>query len=81
MRVGVIGAGAVGAASLLSLVMRSPPACEIVVLAYFFARNSSFRSGPRADRFGPSPARIIAEFSGRQEVANRAAWKSQRASP
>jgi hypothetical protein len=36
---------------------------------------------PRADRFGPSPARIVAEFSGRQEVANRAAWKSQRASP
>jgi malate/lactate dehydrogenase len=32
MRVGIIGAGAVGAASLLSLVMRGPPACEIVVL-------------------------------------------------
>jgi malate/lactate dehydrogenase len=32
MRVGVIGAGAVGAASLLSLVMRGLPACEIVVL-------------------------------------------------
>ena len=32
MKVGIVGAGAVGAASLLSLVMRSPPACEIVVL-------------------------------------------------
>ncbi len=32
MKVGIIGAGAVGAASLLSLVMRGPPACEIVVL-------------------------------------------------
>ncbi len=32
MKVGSIGAGAVGAASLLSLVMRGPPACEIVVL-------------------------------------------------
>ena len=27
MKVGIIGAGAVGAASLLALVMRSPPAC------------------------------------------------------
>lgn len=32
MKVGIVGAGAVGAASLLSLVMRGPPACEIVVL-------------------------------------------------
>ena len=32
MKVGIVGVGAVGAASLLSLVMRSPPACEIVVL-------------------------------------------------
>jgi L-lactate dehydrogenase len=38
MRVGVIGAGAVGAASLLSLVMRGPPACEIVVLDKNYAR-------------------------------------------
>jgi L-lactate dehydrogenase len=32
MKVGIIGAGAVGSASLLALVMRGPPACEIVVL-------------------------------------------------
>jgi L-lactate dehydrogenase len=32
MKIGIVGTGAVGAASLLSLVMRSPPACEIVVL-------------------------------------------------
>jgi malate/lactate dehydrogenase len=38
MRVGIIGAGAVGAASLLSLVMRGPPACEIVVLDKNYAR-------------------------------------------
>jgi L-lactate dehydrogenase len=38
MRVGIIGAGAVGAASLLSLVMRGPPACEIVVLDKNHAR-------------------------------------------
>jgi hypothetical protein len=38
MRVGIIGAGAVGAASLLSLVMRGPPACEIIVLDKNYAR-------------------------------------------
>jgi L-lactate dehydrogenase len=38
MRVGFIGAGAVGAASLLSLVMRGLPACEIVVLDKNYAR-------------------------------------------
>jgi L-lactate dehydrogenase len=38
MRVGIVGAGAVGAASLLSLVMRGPPACEIVVLDKNHAR-------------------------------------------
>jgi L-lactate dehydrogenase len=38
MRVRVIEAGAVGAASLLSLVMRGPPACEIVVLDKNYAR-------------------------------------------
>lgn len=32
MKVGIVGAGAVGAASLLSLVMRGPPACEILVI-------------------------------------------------
>lgn len=32
MKIGIVGAGAVGAASLLSLVMRGPPACEIVAL-------------------------------------------------
>jgi L-lactate dehydrogenase len=38
MRVGIVGAGAVGAASLLSLVMRGPPACEMVVLDKDHAR-------------------------------------------
>ena len=32
MKVGIVGAGAVGAASLLALVMRGPPACQIVVI-------------------------------------------------
>lgn len=32
MKVGIVGAGAVGAASLLALVMRGPPACDIVVI-------------------------------------------------
>lgn len=38
MKIGIIGAGAVGAASLLSMVMRAPPACEIVVLDKNHAR-------------------------------------------
>ena len=38
MKVGIVGAGAVGAASLLSLVMRAPPACEIVVLDKNYGR-------------------------------------------
>lgn len=32
MKVGIVGAGAVGAASLLALVMRGPPACQIIVI-------------------------------------------------
>ena len=38
MKVGIIGAGAVGAASLLSMVVRGLPACEIVVLDKNYAR-------------------------------------------
>jgi L-lactate dehydrogenase len=45
MKVGIVGAGAVGAASLLSLVMRSPPACEIVV----FDKNNARAKGVVAD--------------------------------
>ena len=45
MKVGIVGAGAVGAASLLSLVMRSPPACEIVVLD----KNNARAKGVVAD--------------------------------
>ncbi|MFZ2082516.1 MAG: hypothetical protein WAV38_38835 [Xanthobacteraceae bacterium] len=45
MKVGIVGAGAVGAASLLSLVMRSPPACEIVVLD----KNNARANGVVAD--------------------------------
>ena len=45
MKVGIVGAGAVGAASLLSLVMRSPPACEIVVLD----KNNACAKGVVAD--------------------------------
>jgi L-lactate dehydrogenase len=45
MKVGIIGAGAVGAASLLSLVMRGPPACEIVVLD----KNNARAKGVVAD--------------------------------
>ena len=47
MKVGIVGAGAVGAASLLSLVMRSPPACEIVVLD---KNNARAGGGGRAQR-------------------------------
>jgi len=45
MRIGIVGAGAVGAASLLSLVMRGPPACQIVVLD----RNNARARGVVAD--------------------------------
>ncbi len=45
MKVGIIGAGAVGAASLLSLVMRGPPACQIVVLD----KNNARAKGVVAD--------------------------------
>jgi L-lactate dehydrogenase len=45
MKVGIIGAGAVGAASLLSLVMRGPPACEIVVLDKNYARAKGVVAG------------------------------------
>ena len=45
MKVGIVGAGAVGAASLLSLVMRGPPACEIVVLD----KNNARAKGVVAD--------------------------------
>ena len=45
MKIGIVGAGAVGAASLLSLVMRSPPACEIVVLD----KNNARAKGVVAD--------------------------------
>ena len=45
MKVGIVGAGGVGAASLLSLVMRSPPACEIVVLD----KNNARAKGVVAD--------------------------------
>ena len=45
MKVGIIGAGAVGAASLLSLDMRAPPACQIVVLD----KNNARAKGVVAD--------------------------------
>ena len=45
MRIGIVGAGAVGAAALLSLVMRGPPACKIVVLD----RNNARAKGVVAD--------------------------------
>jgi len=45
VKVGIVGAGAVGSASLLALVMRGPPACEIVVVD----RNQQRAKGVVAD--------------------------------
>ena len=49
MKAGIVGAGAVGAASLLSLVIRNLPAGEIVVLD----KNNARAKGVMADlRYG-----------------------------
>lgn len=61
MKVGIVGAGAVGSASLLALVMRGPPACEIVVLD----KNTARAKGVVADlRYGATLSPAVAIRAG-----------------
>lgn len=61
MKVGIVGAGAVGSASLLALVMRGPPACEIVVLD----KNTARAKGVVADlQYGATLSPAVAIRAG-----------------